>query len=63
MRVKSQDFDSTPLLERDAPYKVDIPVFKDGAFNYETGESERYSMDKFQEILIEEILTIKNMDC
>lgn len=63
MRVKSTDFNSTPLLERSAPYRVDIPVFHDGAFNYETGESERYTMENFQEILIEEILTIKNMDC
>lgn len=55
--------DTTPLLERDAPYKVQIPVFQEGAFNYETGESDLYTMENFQEILIEEILTIKNMEC
>lgn len=45
VRVKSPDFNRTPLLERDAPYKIEIPVFLDGAFNHETGESEMYSMD------------------
>jgi hypothetical protein len=62
VRVKSEYGNPIPVMERDSPVRIDIPVFQEGAFNYETGESEMFTMEDFQEILIEEILTIKNME-
>jgi hypothetical protein len=49
-------------MEKDAPYKIKLPIFEEGAFNYETGNSEKYTLIDFQDILIDEILIIKNMD-
>ena len=61
--LKSPLFDAyRSKLEKDAPYKIKLPIFDDGAFNYETGYSDKYSLVDFQDILIDEILVIKNMD-
>jgi hypothetical protein len=51
------------MMERDAPYRIPIPVFDEGIFNYETGLSDRYSLENFRDLLLQELIIIKNMEC